>query len=85
MLQIGGSKRCFTSTERCIIHLMHKYRARKDVLKEILDGASKNKKRICPLYPIKNDTECLDTASGSANKQGDGENCPHLISLVCIL
>ena len=26
------------------------------------------------LYPIHSDTECLDTASGSANKQGDGEN-----------
>ena len=37
------------------------------------------------LYPIHSDTECLDTASGSANKQGDGENCLHLISLVCIL
>ena len=37
------------------------------------------------LYPIHSDTECLDTASGSANKQGDGENCQHLISLICIL
>ena len=26
------------------------------------------------LYTIHSDTECLDTASGSANKQGDGEN-----------
>ena len=43
MLQIGGLKRCLTSNERYINYRlnMHIYWARKNILKDILDGAGK--------------------------------------------